>query len=236
MYYKFIKVALLAILASCNAFSQDSLVIKNRFLERKFTIDDNSFYISRFQHLLTNKDYSRPGSEEFYFTINGKPASAVDGSYEFVMHSASQPDSNSQQFLVALRGKHGTAAEYTLVEIFYTLYNDLPVVRKQISITNLGPKPIAIADLEVERLNLVPVSSQQSELYTNYGSRFAWRPYTGDHHDAAIFVYNNYVKEGFIFGNEAPSILKKTEVYADHHRISIGMTSLTDHYPFKKCD
>lgn len=80
----------------------------------------------------------------------------------------------------------------------------------------------------------MPVSSQQSELYTNYGSRFAWRPYHGDHHDAAIFVYNNYAKEGFILGNEAPSVLKETEVYTDHHRISIGLTSLTDHYPFKK--
>lgn len=234
MYYKFIRVAILAILASCHAFSQDSLIIKNRFLERKFTIRDNSFYTSRFQHLLTNKDYSRPGSEEFYFTINGTPVSAVNGSYEFVMHSASDPNDSTQQVLVTLRGKQGTPAEYTLVELIYTLYNELPVVRKQISITNLGPKPIAIADLEVERLNLVPVSSQQSELYTNYGSRFAWRPYHGDHHDAAIFVYNNYAKEGFVLGNEAPSILKKTEVYADHHRISIGMTSLTDHYPFKK--
>lgn len=234
MYYKFIRVVVLAILASCNAFSQDSLVIKNRFLERKFTIGDNSFYTSRFQHLLTNKDYSRPGSEEFYFTINGKPVSAVDGSYEFVMHSTERLDDASQQTLVTLRGKHGTPAEYTLLELTYTLYDELPVIRKQISIINLGPKPIAIADLEVERLNLVPISSQQSELYTNYGSRFAWRPYHGDHHDAAIFVYNNYAKEGFILGNEAPSVLKKTEVYADHHRISIGMTSLTDHYPFKK--
>ncbi|SDG73131.1 alpha-galactosidase [Dyadobacter soli] len=76
MYYKFLRVALLAILVSCNAFSQDSLVIKNRFLERKFTVGENSFHTSRFQHLLTNKDYSRPGSEELYFTINGKPVSA----------------------------------------------------------------------------------------------------------------------------------------------------------------
>ncbi len=234
MYYKFLRTAVLAVLASCNAFSQDSLVIKNRFLERKFTIRDNSFYTSRFQHILTNKDYSRPGSEEFYFTIDGKSVSAVDSSFEFVTHSASRPASGVQQFLVTLRGRHGTPAEYTLVELTYTLYDELPVIRKQISITNNGPKAIAIANLEVERLNLVPISSQQTELYTNYGSRFAWRPYHGDHHDAAVFVYHNYAKEGFILGNEAPSVLKKTEVYADHHRISIGMTSLTDHYPFKK--
>ncbi|MDR6804184.1 alpha-galactosidase [Dyadobacter sp. BE34] len=236
MYYKFIKVALLAIFASCNAFSQDSLVIKNRFLERKFTIGDNSFYTSRFQHLLTNKDYSRPGSEEFYFTINGTPASAngTHGLFKYIKHTSAKTHDGIQKVAVQLAGKPGTSAENVIVDLTYELYDELPVVRKQISVTNNGTKAIAIADLEVERLNLVPVSSQQSELYTNYGSRFAWRPYHGDHHDAAIFVHNNYAKEGFILGNEAPSILKKTEVYTDHHRISIGMTSLADHYPFKK--
>lgn len=236
MYYKFIRVAFLAILASCNAFSQDSLVIKNRFLERKFTISDNSFHTSRFQHLLTNKDYSRPGSEEFYFTINGKAVSGngADGLFKYIKHTSARTGDGVQKVVVQLAGRSSNSAENVVVDLSYEVYDELPVIRKQISITNNGSKAIAIADLEVERLNLVPVSSQQSELYTNYGSRFAWRPYHGDHHDAAIFVYNNYAKEGFILGNEAPSILKKTEIYADHHRISIGMTKLTDHYPFKK--
>lgn len=236
MYNLSIRVAIWAVLVSCNAFAQDSLIIKNRFLERKFTISNNSFHTSRFQHLLTNKDYSRPGSEEFYFTINGKAASAngANGLFRHVKHSLVRAGSGIQKATVQLAGKPGTEAENVIVDLTYEVYDELPVVRKQVSITNKGAKPIAIADLEVERLNLVPVSSQQSELYTNYGSRFAWRPYHGDHHDAAVFVYNNYAKEGFILGNEAPSILKKTEVYTDHHRISIGMTSLTDHYPFKK--
>lgn len=236
MYYKFIQVAILAVLASGNALSQDSLIIKNRFLERKFTIRDNSFYTSRFQHLLTNKDYSRPGSEEFYFTINGTPASSngTNGLFKYSKHTLASTGNGVQKATIQLTGKQGSIAENVVVELSYEVYDELPVVRKQISITNNGTKALAIADLEVERLNLVPVSSQQSELYTNYGSRFAWRPYHGDHHDAAVFVFNNYAKEGFILGNEAPSILKKTEVYTDHDRISIGMTSLTDHYPFKK--
>lgn len=234
MSYKFSSIAFLAILISFSAPAQDSLVIRNKFLERKFTITQHSFFTSGFKNLLTNKDYNRPDTEEFYFTIDGKAATAVDSSFEFVKHSASRPADGIQQVLVTLRGRVGTAAEHTLVVLTYTLYDDLPVVRKQISVTNNGPKAIAIANLEVERLNLVPISSQQSELYANYGSRFAWRPYQGDHHDAAIFVYNNYAKEGFILGNEAPSVLKKTEIYADHNRISIGMTGLTDHYPFKK--
>nr|WP_295933339.1 glycoside hydrolase family 36 protein [uncultured Dyadobacter sp.] len=236
MYYTFMRVAVLAILAACNAFSQDSLVIKNRFLERKFTISDNSFYTSRFQHLLTSKDYSRPGSEEFYFTIDGIPASSngANGLFKYTKHTSERSGNGIQKVVVQLAGLHGTVAENVTVDLTFEVYDELPVVRKQISVTNKGTKAIAIANLEVERLNLVPVSSQQSELYTNYGSRFAWRPYHGDHHDAAIFVYNNYAKEGFILGNEAPSVLKKTEVYTDHHRISIGMTSLTDHYPFKK--
>ncbi|WP_342087161.1 hypothetical protein [Dyadobacter sp. OTU695] len=175
MYYKLIRVAILAVLASCNAFSQDSLVIKNRFLERKFTIGDNSFYTSRFQHLLTSKDYSRPGSEEFYFTINGTPASSngTNGLFKYSKHTSARTGDGSQKVTIQLVGKQGSDAENVVVDLNYMVYDELPVVRKQLSITNKGPKPIAIADLEVERLNLVPVSSQQSELYTNYGSRFA---------------------------------------------------------------
>jgi alpha-galactosidase len=234
MYYKFIRVAILAILASCNAFSQDSLIIKNRFLERKFTIRDNFFYTSRFQHLLTNKDYSRPGSEEFYFTINGKPASSngANGLFKHVKHSLNRKGNGIQEVTVQLSGTPGTVTENIVVDLNYEVYDELPVVRKQVSITNNSPKAIAIADLEVERLNLVPVSSQQSELYTNYGSRFAWRPYHGDHHDAAVFVYNNYVKEGFILGNEAPKhsqkdrSLRRSQPHFDRHDQSNGPLSV----------
>ncbi|MGG7666447.1 hypothetical protein [Dyadobacter sp. BHUBP1] len=143
MYYKFIKVALLAILASCNAFSQDSLVIKNRFLERKFTIGDNSFYTSRFQHLLTNKDYSRPGSEEFYFTINGTHASSngAHGLFNYIKHTSTKTSDDIQKVTVQLAGKRSTSAENVTVQLTYEVYDELPVVRKQISITNNTSKP-----------------------------------------------------------------------------------------------
>ncbi|MHA4742056.1 alpha-galactosidase [Dyadobacter sp. MSC1_007] len=236
MYYKFSSIALVAILISFNALSQDSLVIRNRFLERKFTITQNSFFTSRFKNLLTNKDYSRPDTEEFYFEVNGSPVSAHGNiaSFSYVKHSLTKPNDSTQVVTVMLSGKTGSPAEKLDVELIYEVYDELPVVRKQIRITNKDTDAIAITDLEVERLNLVPINSQQTEMYTNYGSRFAWRPYVGDHHDAAVFLYHNYAKEGFILGNEAPSVLKRTEVYADHNRISIGMTKHDDHYPFKK--
>lgn len=160
------RVVMLAILTSCNAFSQDSLIVKNRFLERKFTITDKSFYTSRFQHKLTNKDYSRPGSEEFYFTINGEIATrnGPDGKFRHTGHSLDHSSDGTQRVAIQMAGKPGTAAEKVVVDLTYEVYDELPVVRKQISITNNSPKPIAIANLEVERLNLVPISSQQTEL------------------------------------------------------------------------
>ncbi|MCF0075033.1 hypothetical protein LZD49_31405 [Dyadobacter sp. CY261] len=99
MFNHFIRIAVLAILAPCNAISQDSLVVKNRFLERKFTFSDNSFYTSRFQHLLTNKDYSRPGSEEFYFTINGTSATSngANGLFKYTKHTLTRTGNGIQQ-------------------------------------------------------------------------------------------------------------------------------------------
>jgi alpha-galactosidase len=230
-----IFIALIGLFGVANAQTKDSIILRNKFLERKFTIKANLFYTSSFKNLLTGNDYSRDGSEEFNFTINkqGVNSSVDNKAFEFVKKQSSKIG-NVEQLSVFLKGKIDGPAENIDLELVYYLYDDFPVVRKQLIIINHTPYPVAVADLDVERLNMVPLTSQQTDIYSDYGTHLTWRPYKGNHQDAAIYVYNTFKKEGFILGNEAPSVLKRTELYTHDDRISIGLTKLTDNYPFKK--
>jgi len=73
-----------------------------------------------------------------------------------------------------------------------------------------------------------------TNVYGNYGTSLHRIPYTGDYYDAAVLVYNENEEEGFILGNEAPSVLKKTDIYPVEEKITIGMKYLDEDYPFKK--
>jgi alpha-galactosidase len=232
---RIILIVSISFIRVANAQTKDSVILKNLFLERKFAVTAGTFYTSNFKNLLTGNDYSRKGSEEFYFTLHKQDVSTnLDNTaFEYVKQSSSKLN-GVEQVAVLLKGKGATNAEGIDVELVYWLYDYFPVVRKQLVITNHTSQPVAVSDLEVERLNLVPITTQQTEIYSNYGTRLTWRPYKGDHHDAAVYVYNTYKKEGFIIGNEAPSVLKRTELYTHNDRISIGLTKLNDNYPFKK--
>jgi alpha-galactosidase len=233
---RFLPFLFVSLTQICFAQISDTIVLKNRFLERKFVSEAGSFYTSSFKNLSSGKDYSRKGSEEFSFAINGKEVSGAgdNAGFELVKKELSRPADGIQTLAVTLEGKASAKTGGIEVKLLYELYDELPVVRKHLWITNHSLFPIAISNLDVERLNLEPITQQQTDLYTNYGTHLDWRPYKGTHHDAAILVYHTYAKEGFILGNEAPSVLKRTEVFTHLNQVSVGMGKIDDHYPFKK--
>ena len=54
----------------------DSIVLQNKQVRRVLQIERNALYTVSYQNLLTQADYSRPGSDEFAFAINGKTVSS----------------------------------------------------------------------------------------------------------------------------------------------------------------
>jgi alpha-galactosidase len=233
---KFLLILFIAAAQFCFAQSPDTITLKNRFLERKFVSGSGVFYTSSFKNLSSGNDYARKGSEEFFFTLDQKDVSGAgdNAAFGFVKKELGKTSDGIQKLTVFLKGRAEAKTENIELSLIYELYDELPVVRKQLCITNHSLKPIAITNLDVERLNLEPIIQQQTDIYSNYGSHLDWRPYKGTHHDAALMVYHTYAKEGFILGNEAPSVLKRTEVYTHNNSISIGMGKIDDHYPFKK--
>ena len=99
------------------------------------------------------------------------------------------------------------------MKLSYWLYEDLPVIRKQIQIENRSPVEISVTDLDIENLNLDVSGYHISELYTAYGQNFENKPYKGNYNDAAILIFDPKNNEGVIVGNEALSVMKRTEIY-----------------------
>jgi len=216
--------------------NKDSIVLENSFLKRSLTITGEGISTSLFINYLTGKDYSRPGSEELSININEYRISGKSLFKYFSQENISSSSEMSGFKKVEITYK-GITSEWSaglLIKLEYRIYNDLPVIRKFIHITNNSKEKISLSNLDVENLNLIPSSQYMTNVYANYGTNLMRIPYHGDYYDPALLIYNEISQEGFILGNEAPAVLKKTDVYPSGEKITIGMKYPDEHFPFKK--
>src|SRR5690554_7078596 len=146
------------------AQNEELIILKNDFLERQFVVKDGAFFTNSYKNLLTGKDYSRYGSEEFFFSVDGKAVAGAgsSASFNYERHSIQEIENGIRQLTVDLKGRSGGPAQMLYIKLIYWLYDDFPVVRKQLQITNRRPEAVPIENLEVERLNLVPINTQQT--------------------------------------------------------------------------
>jgi alpha-galactosidase len=117
----------------------------------------------------------------------------------------------------------------------YQLYEDLPLVRKQLNVINESASAITLTNPDVEKLRFQVVDKFDNDVYSGYGVNINRIPYKGDYNDAAVMLFNSVAHQGVVFGNEAPSVLKNTEIYTQIHGcIQIGMRHINEDFPFKK--
>jgi alpha-galactosidase len=121
------------------------------------------------------------------------------------------------------------------ISLIYELYADLPLVRKRLQVYNGTGAAVALTNLDVEKLRFQVVHKFDNEVYASYGTNLHRIPYKGDYNDAAVMLYNAAEKQGVVLGNEAPSVLKNTEIYTRIHGcVQMGMRHIEDEFPFKK--
>jgi alpha-galactosidase len=215
---------------------KDTLVIRNEFLSRTLRFGAEGLSTVRYENLVTGKDYATGPSDEFAFAVDGLEVagSGPTGAFRYARHSISRPKSDERVLHVELEGRPGTPAEMLTVAVDYTIYDRLPVIRKRLTIANGSAKEISLANLDVERLQMTPVTEFLCEVIGDHGARLTRIPYTGDYNDSVVLVWNPRDEQGFIVGNEAFGVLMRTEVYAKPQRLSVGLTRIDQHYPFKK--
>lgn len=208
---------------------QDSVVIENSAVARKFYFrrDSAGFYTTTFANKASNKNYANPGTEEFNITVND---SLLNGkNCRYVSHTL-QKTFDTTTLTVQLQ----TPLQNVFVQLSYRLYADIPLIKKQLGIINKSNATLRLTNLDVEHMNFQVVDKYMNEIHANYGSFLTRVPYKGDYNDAAIMLYNTIAKQGAIFGNEAPSVLKNTEIYASKHGlIQVGMRHINETFPFE---
>jgi alpha-galactosidase len=214
---------------------KDSVVLTNVLLKRTLTINEEGIQTTCFINKNTGADYSVQGSDEFRVSINNYEITGRTLFRYFSLENISDlPENNGCKSIeIRCKGKDDGWAKGILILLEYRICSDLPVTRKFISIINNSAAPVTLYDLDVENLNLIPASQYLTNVYCNYGTNLMRIPYQGDYYDPALLVYNEDAKEGFILGNEAAAVLKKTNIYPTGEKITIGMKYLNEPYPFK---
>jgi alpha-galactosidase len=214
---------------------KDSVILSNSLLKRTLSFTEEGIITNAFINKNTGADYSVRGSDEFRVIINETEITGRTLFRYFSLESISElPENNGYKSLeIKCKGKDNGWADGISVQLEYRIYNDLPVTRKFLTIVDNSNAPVTLSDLVVENLNLIPVSQYLTNVYCNYGTNLMRIPYPGDYYDPALLVYNEDAHEGFILGNEAAAVLKKTDIYPSGEKITIGMKSFNDPYPFK---
>lgn len=228
----------LQLLPLCSRAALPSITLENDKIKRTFHFQ-NGFYTDSYLYKVSGTNMVRqPDSEEFAFCVNGRPLSGRSD-FSYLNHTLTAKKTGVQELNVTLQTKAQTNIPIR-VTVKYLLYDNLAVVRKFLSIENISNKSLSITDLEMEKLNLSANDKWLFDalIYSEYGTVFNKAPYVGDYHDAAVMVYNAATwsgnNEGFIAGNEAPGVLKRTAVYQTPGVISIGMRSSDEDFSFKR--
>lgn len=208
---------------------EDSLVLGNAFLSRIFRFDKTKpgFYTSSYRNLITRGQYAKPGSDEFTIDANGVTITGRNCTYA----SSNWSNTGDER---ALTVTLATPVRGVRVILRYIIYDSLPLIRKRVQVVNEGTGPVTLANLDVERLQFNVVDTYMNEVYASYGTNLTRVPYKGDYNDAAVLLFNLNAKQGVILGNEAPSVLKRTEIYTRPDQINLGMGLINEPFPFKK--
>jgi alpha-galactosidase len=197
------------------------------------------FHLGSGQHGLLLKSYSlnkgndeflSPGSEEFYFEADGKPVTGLDN-WKIVSVEMIGGENKGNGALVIL--------EHPLlrmrVSITYLLYPELPIIRKKISFLNTGKQDIRLEALDIESLRFED-SGTGTECWVmhDYARQKSLGQFIGNWYDPVVVVHEIRRHRGFVLGNEAPGVMKRTAVFQKPDQLTVGLTHPDQNFGFRK--
>jgi alpha-galactosidase len=207
--------------------------LSNDLFERrlKIGVDDDRFTTVSFRQVLSGHEFILPDSKEFSFTVNGDPVSGLEGYFDYSHHDI-QKNGKKSTLWIFFTGRQETPVQELELTIFYECYEDLPMTRKWLRITNTGNLEKRIENLFIEDIFLDPSYSTGVDIYKTYGREWTKPPYEGGTYDPAIYVRGG--NGNFILGNEAPGMMKFTSIYKSLNEIRIGLNPANHAYPFRR--
>lgn len=171
-----------------------------------------------------------PNPEEFSFLLNGR---VVTGKTGWLFVNLNENESNGTTTLeIRLKGNTTINRDVELT-ISYSVYPNLPIIRKKIDIKNTGSGDLKIESLDVESLN-IPWGNTHNIVYQNYGRYKHIGPFLGNWNDPLIISHDPVFHHGIVVGNEAPGVLKRTSVCLDGRTLNAGLSHVGQDYSFRK--
>ena len=238
--------SILALAASVHARTDSVLVrtgadgrswtIGNSLVERELHFDsERGLRTVSWRHKLTGTDFisaagrNRYAGSEFSFRADGDSFAGSQGpAWEFVGAETQGLGSSGKLLIIKLKAK-GRPLE---VSVCYAVYEEHPVVRKWIAITNRGEKEITLSHLSFEAVNIAPGPASVLQASAFYGGQPREIFFTGRVDDAAVLERNSRTGEGFVVMNEAPGYLKRTELSGWGEGVEAMYD--TDLFPFER--
>ena len=208
-------------------------ILSNDLFERKIQVSDleNTISTTSFRLSSSGHQYIQPETREFSLSVNGKTISGRDGFFKITDYTIENPADRSI-LEIELTGIPGTPAENLLLKLYYEEYDDLPMVRKWMQITNSGPIEMRIENVFVEDLFIDPGDFAGSDIFKTYGREWTKPPFIGGKDDPSIFIRGR--SGSFITGNEGPGMMKYTSLYQRLNEIRIGLNPVDHAYPFRR--
>lgn len=119
------------------------------------------------------------------------------------------------------------------IELSYIQYPGLPIVRKNLHITNTGKKELKVENIDVECFE---TNWWTTETWTlnQYARNKCLERYYGNWNDPLVIVHDHEWGKGIVVGNEAIGVTKRTAVFEDGKNISAGLTHNDQLYGFRR--
>lgn len=197
-------------------------VADNGLVVRSVDCSDGQLHSASYRLAGCEDGFTEGTSREFSFLADGKLYSGDSRWKEIEV-------STDSCTVISLTSEDGRLK----VELIYTSYPDIPLVRKEIRITNAGSDDVRIEGVNVEDLELT-LDCTHSQIYRSYGRFQALGPYRGDWDDPLVVVHHARNQRGLAIGNETIGILKRTSVFEDGRSLLAGTTMPDQDYPFRR--
>ncbi len=170
-----------------------------------------------------------PNPEEFSFLLNGEKVNGKTGWNVAHIEPVTEGEGNGYRILLTGSGEVNRDIQ---LQVTYLTYPHLPVIRKNIVFMNQGKSEIRLENIDTECLS-VAWGNTHNVVWQNYGRYKHLGPYTGDWDDPAVILHDQSMNRGFVLGNEAPGVTKRTSSCLDGRSLTIGLTHLDQDYPVR---
>ena len=214
-----------------------SWTVGNTLVKREIRFDPRlGLYTESWRHLVTGTDFMNVAQAknhwgpEFSFQVDADSFAGSSGStWEFVEASTQRVAPSEELLTIKLKAK----AKPLDVTVFYAVYEEHPVVRKWIAITNHSETPITLSHLSFEAVNVAPGPANVLQASAYYGIEPREIFFTGRVDDSALLERNSLTGEGLIVMNEAPGYMKRTEL-DEWYGEGVNVMYDTDLFPFER--